>query len=57
MDNNSYDCNCQEMNEARKPKRTFEQACRECNAVPLEEFEKEFWEAFEEEYRKHGIPR
>lgn len=32
--------------------RTFAQACKECNAIPLSQFEKEFWEAFCEGYRK-----
>lgn len=37
---------------AHNHKRTFAQACKECNAIPLSQFEKEFWEAFYEGYRK-----
>ena len=54
METNENNANPQDMNEARKPKRTFDQACRECNAIPLKQFEKEFWDAFEAGYRKHG---
>ena len=54
METNENNANPQDMNEARKPKRTFDQACRECNAIPLKQFEKEFWNAFEAGYRKHG---
>ncbi len=42
------------MNEGHKSKRTFEQACKECNAVPLEVFEREFMRQLEIELNKRG---
>lgn len=38
MEKNNENQPSQEMNEARKPKRTFEQACKECDAIPLKDF-------------------
>ena len=54
METNEKNANSKEINEARKPKRTFDQACKEGNAIPLKQFEKEFWDAFKAGYRKHG---
>ncbi len=42
------------MNKDHKPKRTFEQACRECKAVPLEEFANECMRRLEIELKKRG---
>lgn len=42
------------MIKAYNPKRTFAQACKECNAIPLSQFEKEVLDAINEEYRKLG---
>ena len=44
----------QNMNEARKPKKSLKERCKEMGAIPLKQFEKEFWDAFEAGYRKHG---
>ena len=54
MDKKQKMSNSQEINEVRKPKRTFAQACKETRAIPLFQFEKELWDAFNEGYRKHG---
>ncbi len=54
MDNNNYDCNCQEMNEARKPKRTFEQACKECNGIPHDVFARECMRRLEKRLKENG---
>ncbi len=42
------------VNEGHKPKRTFEQACRECNAVSHEVFERELMRQLEIELKKRG---
>lgn len=54
MDKKQETSNAQEMNEASKPKRTFAQACKECNAIPLSQFEKEVSDAINEGYKNHG---
>ena len=40
------------MNEATKPKRTFDEACRECHAVPLEDFKKEWMRQLHNKYKR-----
>lgn len=35
-----------------KPKKSLKERCEEMGAIPLSQFEKEFWEAFYEGYRK-----
>lgn len=37
----------QNMNEARKPQKSLKERCKEMGAIPLKQFEKEFWDAFE----------
>lgn len=36
------------------PKRTFAQACKECNAIPLSEFEAEWTRQLELHYKNKG---
>lgn len=54
MDKKQEASNPEEMNEARRPKKSLKQRCKEMGAIPLSQFEKEFWDAFNEGYRKHG---
>lgn len=54
MEKNKENQPSHEMNEARKPKRTFEQACKECNAVTHEVFEREFMRQLDIELKKYG---
>lgn len=53
MDKKQETSNSQEMNEVRKPKRTFAQACKECKAVSLDEFCAEWMRRLENRF-KHG---
>ena len=39
---NNTNAEAHDMNEARKPKRTFDEACRECHAVSFDYFKKEW---------------
>ena len=36
-----------------KTKTSLKQRCAEIGAISLEQFEEEFWQAFEDGYRKH----
>ena len=51
METNENNANRQDMNEARKPKRTLEQALKEGNCVTFKEFEKEMWRQFDLIYK------
>lgn len=51
MDKKQEASNPEEMNEARKPKRTFAQACKECKAVPLDEFCAEWMRRLEKRFK------
>lgn len=46
--------NSQKMNVVRKPNKSLKERCKELGAIPLSQFEKEFWEAFNRGYKKHG---
>lgn len=45
----------QKMNENRKSKRTFEQACKECHAIPHEVFAKLLLQGIENYYKNENL--
>ena len=45
---------CQASKQVRNPMKPLKERCKEMGAIPLSQFEKEFWDAFNEGYRKHG---
>lgn len=55
MENNENNGSPQDMNEAQKPKRTFEQACKECNAVPFDKFKNEWMRQLNKALKDNGI--
>lgn len=52
MDKKQQDYNSKKRTETHKPQKSLKERCEEIGAIPLEQFEKEFWEAFYEGYRK-----
>lgn len=54
MDKEKRTPNKQEITGSCTHKKSFKERCKECNAIPLYQFEKEFWEVFYEGYRTHG---
>lgn len=45
----------QEIAEDCPPKKYLKEKCKEMGAISLSQFEKEFWDAFNEVYRKYGV--
>ena len=45
---------CQASKQVRNPMKPLKERCKEMGAIPLSQFEKEFWDAFNKGYRKHG---
>lgn len=54
MDKKQQDYNSKKRTETHKPQKSLKERCEEIGAIPLEQFEKEFWESFYEGYRKEG---
>lgn len=52
MDKKQETSNSQEMNEVRKPKRTFAQACKETRAIPHSKFVHDWMQQLEQRFKK-----
>lgn len=46
MDKEKRTPNKQKITGSCTHKKSFKERCKECNAIPLSQFEKEFWEVF-----------
>lgn len=52
---NNINAEVHDMNEAKKSKRTFADACKECNAVTSTVFKQKFTQALNDKLRENGI--
>ena len=46
---------CQASKQVRMPMKPLKERCEEMGAIPLTQFEKEFWDAFNEGYRNISV--
>lgn len=52
MDNKQEASNSQEMNEARKPKKSLKERCKEMGAIPHSKFAHDWMQQLEQRFKK-----